>query len=194
MNPNPMDLLMLWLEEERAAGASHPQHAILSTNGADRHPHGRVVAIREIQAEGLIFFTQKGTRKVEEMTVCPNVTLTFWHERLARQVIIEGIVEFLPQSENERYWNTYPTWAQIRFCSYAATSGQPIIDKQVLEDKKREIEEGYKERSLPMSEYYCGVYVRPKRLVFYAYRLDELSDVCEYQQIAGSWVKSLLSP
>ena len=158
------------------------------------HPHGRVVAIREIQPEGFIFFTQKGTRKVEEMTACPNVSLTFWQERLAREVIIEGTAEFLSQSENERYWNTYPKWAQIRFHSYAATSRQPIVDKQVLEDKKRQIEISYKEQALPMSEYYCGVYVRPKRMVFYAYRLDELSDVCEYEYKAGHWVKHLLSP
>ena len=158
------------------------------------HPHGRVVAIREIQPEGFIFFTQKGTRKVEEMTACPNVSLTFWQERLAREVIIEGTAEFLSQSENERYWNTYPKWAQIRFHSYAATSGQPIVDKQVLEDKKKQIEACYNEQTLPMNEHYCGVYVRPKRLVFYAYRLDELSDVCEYVYKAGSWVKSLLSP
>lgn len=97
--------------------------------------------------------------------------------------------------ENERYWNAYPKWAQIRFYSYAQTSGKPIVDKQILEDKKREIETNYKEeQTLPMSEYYCGVFVRPKRVVFYAYRLDELSDVCEYHQVAGSWVKSLLSP
>jgi pyridoxamine 5'-phosphate oxidase len=195
MNPNPMDLLMSWLEEERTAGALHAQHAILSTSGVDGYPHGRVVAVREIQSEGLIFFTQKGTRKVEEMIVCPNVTLTFWYERFARQVIIEGIAEFLSESENERYWLAYPKWAQIRFYSYAQTSGKPIVDKQILEDKKREIEISYKEEQiLPMSEYYCGVSVRPKRVVFYAYRLDELSDACEYQQIGGSWVKSPLSP
>lgn len=60
----PMDLLMSWLNDEHVAGAKHAQHAILSTIGVHGYPHGRVVAIREIQSDGLIFFTQKGTRKV----------------------------------------------------------------------------------------------------------------------------------
>ena len=59
-------------------------------------------------------------------------------------MIIEGIADFLPEAENERYWNTYPTWAQIRFYSYAATSGQPILGKQILEDKKREKGKSFK--------------------------------------------------
>jgi len=190
----PMDLLMLWLNEEHTAGAKHSQHAILSTIGLDGHPHGRVVAIREIQSDGIIFFTQKSTRKIEEISTCSNVTLTFWFERFARQVIIEGMADFLPEAENERYWNTYPTWAQIRFYSYAATSGQPILGKQILDDKKREIEFRYKDQALPVSEYYCGVNIRPKRFIFYGYRLDELSDVLEYQKNGDAWVKQCLSP
>ena len=39
------------------------------------------LAIREIKADGLIFFTQKRTRKVTEMNACPEITLTFWYER-----------------------------------------------------------------------------------------------------------------
>lgn len=53
----PMDLLISWLNDEHKAGAKHSQHAILSTIGLDTHAHGRVVAIREIQSDGLIFFT-----------------------------------------------------------------------------------------------------------------------------------------
>ncbi len=190
----PMEILMSWLNDECTAGAKHSQHAILSTMGINDHPHGRVVAIREVQPDRLIFFTQKGSRKVEEITACPNVTLTFWFERFAREVIIEGPAEFLSEAENERYWNTYPTWAQIRFNSYAATSGQPILDKQILENKKREVESRYKDQAIPVSEHYYGVYVRPQRFVFYSYRLDELSDVLEYQKSGDTWVKQCLSP
>ena len=64
------------------------RYAILSTIGLDGHPHEGVVAIREIQSDGIIFFTQKSTRKVEEISTCSNVTLTFLFERFARQVII----------------------------------------------------------------------------------------------------------
>lgn len=84
--------------------------------------------------------------------------------------------------------------SQIRFYSYAATSGQPILDKQILEDRKRELASRYKEQILPMSEYYCGVCVRFQRFVFYSYRLDELSDVLEYQKNGDTWVKQCLSP
>lgn len=82
MNPNPMDLLMSWLEEERTAGESYAQHAILSTSGVDGHPHGRVVAIRELQSEGLIFFTQKGSRNV--LAIRLKISCIIYHKVLVR--------------------------------------------------------------------------------------------------------------
>ena len=76
----------------------------------------------------------------------------------------------------------YPKWAQIRFCSYAPTSGEPIDNKQILERKKVEIEHAYQDKTLPISEEYCGICVKPKRAIFYTYRLDELSDVLQYEK------------
>ena len=139
----PFDLLKTWLEEEKNAGAQYAQHAILSTHGQDDCPHARVVSIREINEEQLLFFTQRITRKVEEIKANPHITLTFWLERFAREVIIEGTATFFSQEENEHYWQAYPQWAQIRFCSYAPTSGLPIKSKQCLEDKKLSIEQQY---------------------------------------------------
>lgn len=77
---DPITLLTTWISEELQRGAPNPQHAILATAGKDSIPHGRVIAIREINEQGLLFFTQRGTRKVVEMTYNPIVSLTFWFE------------------------------------------------------------------------------------------------------------------
>lgn len=125
----------------------------------------------------------------------PAVTLTFWFELSGREVIIEGEAAFLSEKQNDYYWKTYPKLAQIRFCSYAPTSGLPIDSKQLLENKRLEIaEHNQQEQSLPLSKDYCGVLVKPLRLLFYAYRLDELSDVWEYQIEGSEFVRRLLSP
>lgn len=192
---HPIHLLKTWLEEEKAENVPYAQHAVLSTQGTNGQVHGRVVAIREIDEEKLLFFTQKRTRKVEEIKTNPAVSLVFWFEQSGREVIIEGEAAFLSEMQNEHYWKTYPKPAQIRFCSYAPTSGLAIDSKQLLENKRLEIEELYqKERSLPLSKDYCGIAVKPLRFVFYAYRLDELSDVWEYQMNGSAFVKRLLSP
>lgn len=190
----PINQLINWILEERQQGVINPQQAVLSTATNDAVPHARVVAVREISEEGLVFFTQKGTRKVVELHSNPQAVMTFWFEVLQREVILEGIVAALLPEENEHYWHSYPREAQIRFYSYAATSSQPINSKMQLEEKRQSIATQYQDKALPMSEFYCGFKLIPQRMVFYAYRTDELSDVYEYLQVENNWTKTRLSP
>jgi len=64
---NPIKILKNCLNNESELGAPNPQQAVLCTATSDAIPHGRVVAIREIVADGLLFFTRKNTRKVAEL-------------------------------------------------------------------------------------------------------------------------------
>lgn len=190
----PIQRLANWVNEEKSLGAQNAQHAVLSTQGLDGQPHSRIVALREMTEDWLLLFTQKRTRKVEDIKHNTKVALTFWFERHAREIIIEGEASFLSEEQNIHYWNSYPQWAQVRFCSYAPTSGDVIENKQILENKRLEIEQTSKNRSLPYSPDYCGIAIKPKRFVFYTYRLDELSDVWEYQPDTTGFVKKILSP
>lgn len=191
---HPINLLKKWLGEEKALGVPNPQQAVLSTATLSAIPHSRLVAIREINEESMIFFTQKGTRKVTELINNPVAALTFWFEMSSREVIIEGTAVPLSVEENKTYWNSYPREAQIRFYSYAATSATPIASKEILEKKKSQIDLEYHGQTLPMSEFYYGFRFIPNKLIFYAYRIDELSDVAEYVRQENSWLRQVLSP
>jgi pyridoxamine 5'-phosphate oxidase len=190
----PFENLEQWLNEEKESGAPNPRQAVLSTVSQHSIPHSRVVAIREITVNGLLFFTQKGTRKVEEMQNNPHASIVFWLELMQRQIIIEGMVEALSNIENENYWRTYSHQAQIRFYAYAPTSGKVISSKQDLEDKRKNIAEKYSNRELPMSPDYCGFRLKPIRFAFYEYRTPELSDVSEYIYQEREWHKKIMSP
>ncbi|KTD53447.1 pyridoxamine 5'-phosphate oxidase [Legionella santicrucis] len=189
---NPINILLSWIDEERTKGAPDPKQAVLSTTNLDSVPHGRVVAIREINDNGFLFFTQKDTRKYVELTSNPLASITFWFELFEREVMIDGSIIALSAIENENYWNTYSPVAQIRFHSYAPTSAQPITNKQLLEDKRNKLAQ--QDQPLPVSDYYCGFRLIPSRMVFYTYRTDELSDVIEYCSIENKWQEQLLSP
>ena len=190
----PFTLLDTWLNEEKELGAPNPRQAVLATVSQETIPHSRVVAIREINADGLLFFTQKGTRKVKEMQNNPHAVLTFWLELKQREIIIEGDIETLIAEENENYWRTYPREAQIRFHAYAPTSGQPIAAKKELEEKRVLIARKYQDQALPMSADYCGFRLKPKRFVFYTYQTPQLSDVFEFALHENQWIKTVLSP
>lgn len=191
---NPFALLQEWIEEEKQMGAPNPQQAILSTSTRENVPHGRVVSIREITPKDFLFFTQKGTRKDIELTDNPRASLTFWFELKQREVMIDALVKVLEQHENKEYWSSYPRTAQTRFHAYAPTSGQPIESKQLLEDKKIAIEQACEGEQIPYSPLYCGYRLEPQSFTFYAYRTDELSDVCRYKKHEEEWKSECMSP
>ena len=114
--------------------------------------------------------------------------------RTQSYLIIEGKVESLTDKENSDYWLGLPRERQIRFYAYAPTSMQLIDRKAMLEEKKLLIEQEYKEKSLPVSPFYCGFRLKPIRIMFYASRSDELSDVFEYRKVNAGWTKQWLSP
>lgn len=192
MNPN--HLLSLWLTEEQDKGAPEPQHAVLSTATMDAIPHARIVHIREFNEQGFLFFTQKRTRKVQELTKNPQATLTFWFELFEREVIIEGRVEMLDALEKEKYWQNTPRERQIRFYTTAPISSTPIVSKEDLEEQRAHIRRTHEGQTLAMPEWYYGFRLKPQRMVFYSYQSEALSDVVAYTLGKAGWNEQLLSP
>ncbi len=193
-NADPFITLNSWLNEESEAGAPNPKQGVLSTSTVNAVPHSRVVAVKKVTKDGLIFFTQKGTRKVFEIKQNPRASFVFWFELFQREVILDGAIEALTNDENNCHWQEYPREAQVRFYSYAPTSSQPIESKHQLEILRTNIRNEYQDKEIPISQHYCGFRLIPKRLAFYAYRLDELSDVMEYKLVEQNWHQQVLSP
>jgi pyridoxamine 5'-phosphate oxidase len=191
----PFKTLLHWLDQEKCAGAPNPAQAVLSTVTKNNTPHSRIIAIREISNDSFIFFTQKGTRKVQEIEGNPNVSLCFWLELAQQEMIIEGHAEKLSSEEINQYWVTYPRTAQLRFCAYAEISSQPVASKQMLRDKQTAIEKQFQDKIIPQHPLYIGYRIKPIRFLFYAYRLDELSDVIEYMKDKDDeWQSRIMSP
>lgn len=193
---HPLKKLNYWLTEEKNNGIPNPQHAVLSSCSENStEPQGRVVAIRKIELnKGLLFFTQSGTKKVKELK-SGKANLTFWFSKTQRSVSMNCNALELNPEENEFYWGSYPREAQLRFLSYAPTSSQPIADKQILEERKKKLTQDYEGKIIPMPQEYKGYWLTPKKIVFYAYRTDELSDVQEWAlDLEGQWGCQLLSP
>ena len=191
---SPVSLLKSWLNEEKSAGVINPQQAILATVSPDGYPHARVIAIREIKKDKIVFFTQKKTQKVKDISNNAVVSLVFWFEHYQRQVVIEGLANALSFTENEVFWKSYPREAQIRFCAYAPTSNSIIESKALLEEKRIAIKQQYKDICIPMSNHYLGFEISYQKFKFYAYRLDELSDVFQFTIKNNNWYKEILSP
>lgn len=190
----PFEIINEWLEKEKSLGSPYPNRIVLATAGQNAIPHSRVVAIREITNDSLLFFTQYGTRKTLEMKENPIASATIWLPLQQREIIIDGSIEKLAQEENLKYWKELPREQQLKFTTYAPISSQPIKSNNELEDKYQALTMQYKDSAVPMTDYYCGYRLIPDKFYFYTLGTETFSEVFKFEKIANQWHKELISP
>ena len=190
----PFNQLIDWLSKEKEFGVTQPECAVLATCTASGIPHSRVVAIREIKNDSILFFTQKGTRKVSELLANPAATLNFLFAMQQRQVSIEGTEKPISPEENEHYWASLPRERQLRFSAYAPTSGQVVSDLHQLDKRKQELDEQFPNQPIPICDDYMGFRFKPEAFVFYTVEPISFSQVFRFSRVGEEWRKELLSP
>ncbi len=195
MLTTPFKKMLNWIEQEKLLGSLNPDSIVLATATKNGIPHSRIVAIREITTEGLLFFTQSEKRKAKEIKENPRASATLWLPLQGREVIIDGDIEVLAQAANENYWNTLPGERQILFSVYSSSSDQLIHSSKELDDKYKEIAEKFNNQPITMSRYYCGFRLVPQTFYFYTLGTNHaFSENIHYFLEEKEWRQQLLSP
>lgn len=194
VNDSPFLKMQSWIEKEKELGSAYPNRIVLATSSQDGIPNSRTVAIREITPKGVLFFTQKGTKKVTHLSQNPRASMTLWLAQQQRQVVLDGVVRSLTPKENQHFWDALPREQQFRFSAYAPTSGMPIPSISVLEDKLKELKNKYADGPVPMSSAYCGFHLDAEVISFYTTGFDKFSEVEQYKLSQNHWSQLLISP
>ncbi|ODN41874.1 pyridoxamine 5'-phosphate oxidase family protein [Piscirickettsia litoralis] len=197
---SPFDLMREWVDQECKLGSQSPNRAILSTIANENEkmqPHSRVVALREFDDRGFLFFTSKKTRKYTELVSNPQASMVIWLELQQRQVVIEGNIQLLNNEENHSYWQALPKHNQLKFTAYGPHTNNEITSTSQLDVVYQELSKQYQDQeNLPLSEYYKGSRLIPNRLMFYTLESESFSEFVEY--IPGEneegWQSRLLGP
>ena len=72
----PMEKMRTWIEEEKKLGSVEAASVVLATASASGEVHSRIVAIREITEVGILFFTQKQSRKTKDLRENSSASMT----------------------------------------------------------------------------------------------------------------------
>ena len=109
VDPEPMTQLSSWLEVARAAGEPMPEAMSVATATTEGRPSSRMVLLRGIDQEGLVFYTDQESEKGQELKANPFAAALFhWFKPLHRQVRVTGAVEVVDASLSNTYWQSRP--------------------------------------------------------------------------------------
>ena len=122
----------------------------------------------------------------------PYGSLTFnWHS-LERQVRIRGKIRKISLDKSKKYFASRPRMSQI---SVLASKQSEVIDsREILEKIFKKLEKKYKNKEIPMPEYWGGYRLEHKEIEFWQGRRDRLHDRFIYTQHGTTWRIERLAP
>ena len=182
-----------WLDEAIAAGLPQPDAMTLATATAAGIPSARMVLLRGYDERGFAFYTNYESRKGEELTANPRAALVFYWAPLERQIRIEGTVTTVTEAESDAYFQSRPRGSCLS--AIASPQSRVVPNREVLEEKVRQLEEKFLGQTVPRPATWGGYRVVPAQIEFWQGRANRLHDRLRYvREEGGMWRIERLSP
>lgn len=188
----PLELLDRWLAQARDAGVETPVAMTLVTVGGDGRPSARVVALKRLEGDRLVFTTGLWTRKVEELRINPRVAAVLFWPVLGRQVRIEGRAEIAEREVAEELFAARPRAHRLQ--AHVSRQGEEIESIEPLRARLEALREELGAEPVPCPEEWGAVGIVPDRIEFWEESEDRLHSRRLFDAGAGGWRRSLLAP
>jgi pyridoxamine 5'-phosphate oxidase len=189
---DPLVLWRAWYAEAVASEPDVPDAMQIATVGADGAPHLRTVLAKQVDGDGVVFYTNLRSRKGQDLQLDGRIAATFHWKSRERQVHVEGRVRPVPAHEADAYFATRPRGSQVG--AWASAQSQPIGSREELERAVAEIEARHADGAIPRPPHWSGFRIVPHRWEFWQGRRDRLHDRWEYQPEGAGWSLRRLQP
>jgi pyridoxamine 5'-phosphate oxidase len=180
-----------WMTEAEKSEPNDPNAMVVGTAAPNGHPSVRTILLKGVDDRGFVFYTNKESRKGEELAINPRVALLFYWKSLKRQIRIEGVVEHVTEAEADAYYESRPR--NSRLGAWASPQSRPLVNRTVLEERLAEMEKRYPD-AVPRPDYWSGYRVLPEMFEFWQEMPYRLHDRTVYRRSPGAWEQSKLFP
>ena len=164
----------------------------LATATPDGRPSARVVLLRELDVHGLTFFTNRTSRKGEDLRRNPRAAVAIHWWELGRHLRVEGVVVELSAEESTVYWETRPRGSQL--AAWASPQSQPLESRTELDALIAGVEERFADAEVPLPPFWGGYRLVPETVELWVHRDDRLHDRVLYTRTETGWQRERLAP
>lgn len=194
MSDDPFTLFDSWYAEARASEINDSNAMALATVADDGQPSVRMVLLKGHGPDGFVFYTNRESRKAQELGVGKKVALLFHWKSLRRQIRIEGTISLASDAESDAYFTTRSRESQLG--AWASDQSRPLADRATFEARFEEVRARFEGGDVPRPPHWGGYRVTPDRMEFWqdrAFRLHE-RHVFERVNPGADWSETMLYP
>jgi pyridoxamine 5'-phosphate oxidase len=190
--PNPFDQFKKWLHDALNAQEFEATAMVISTVDADLQPHSRVVLLKDLSHEHLVFYTNYESNKAAQICSNQRVAVLFFWPSVERQVRITGTVCKLPDAVSEQYFSSRPVESQLG--AWASPQSRIISSYEVLKDNFDKFRKLFGQK-IPRPPYWGGYSIEPETFEFWQGRPNRLHDRLFYTKADNEkWKIERLAP
>ena len=190
---DPFAHFLEWMNQAWSHEPDDANAMTLATATPEGAPSARIVLLKAADERGFVFYTNKESRKGEELATNTRAALLFHWKPLGRQVRIEGCVEHVTDAEADAYYATRPRISRLG--AWASDQSRALADRAELERRLAALEAKYPGEDIPRPAHWSGFRVVPERFEFWQNMPFRLHDRTVYTKAAdGSWTIGKLYP
>lgn len=192
LQANPLMQLQDWMHLAKSVDIREPDAMVLSTM-QDNQPWQRTVLLKQIDQQGLVFFTNYGSRKAQQIETNLQVCALLPWYALQRQVIVHGVIEKVDDTLSESYFQSRSRGSQLG--AWASKQSQPLDNRETLMARLEKVQADFEGQSvLPLPPFWGGYRITPTRFEFWQGRQDRLHDRFIYTHNQDNWHIERLYP
>ncbi len=189
---DPFQHFAAWFAEASATEPNDPNAMTVATCTPGGMPSARIVLLKDYDARGFVFFTNKQSRKGNELNATRRAALLFYWKTQHRQVRIEGAVQDVTAAEADAYYATRPR--DSRLGAWASLQSQTLPDRADLLRRVEEAGARYPGEAIPRPPHWSGYRVAPEYFEFWQNMPFRLHDRTIYQPDGAGWAAGKLYP
>lgn len=190
--PDPFARFQDWFAQAARDEATLPEAMTLATVDTEGKPSARMVLLKGADERGFVFYTNKDSRKGEELGMNPLAALVFHWKSSKRQVRITGTTEPVSDAEADAYFASRPRGAQIG--AWASDQSRPMESAHELEKRVAKFTVKFGVGRIPRPEFWSGYRLVPDEMEFWEERLFRLHSRIHYRRTGGGWTATWLFP
>lgn len=187
---HPLRLLVRWFDAAAALGVREPESMCLSTVDTDGTPDARMVSLKAVEADGVVFGSSsaspKGLQMGSHSSVC---AVLYWRETL-QQVRLRGVVVRLNGPASDALFGARDRWA--RAVSRVSQQSRPMLDENTLRARVRAAAESNDPLARPSNWF--GYRLTPRVVEFWHGQHDRFHARLRYDLVSDGWRHQVLQP
>lgn len=187
---DPIALLRRWVAAAGTAGVREPLAVTLASVDEQGRASTRTVLLKEVDHGGLVFGSQRRSRKGRDLSARPWAAVGFYWREALQQVNLAGPVTPTDDEESDRLFRARPMAAQA--ASAVSAQSEELTDEAALRAAASRLVTAGGPIERPAD--WCGYRLSPSWIEFWHGNPDRLHRRLRYDRTRAHWTAVRLQP